>query len=157
MIVVDSCGWIEVFGDGPLADSFAPYLRDLRSVVTPTIVVYEVYRKLKQTTSEDEALSAITVLNRTKIIELSAEIALTGADLAIQYRLSMADALVLATGYLEDADVVTSDRSFKDLPRVVYFHRGPDRLRPAPLRLHQHPRDARQILGMIGQLRIGGQ
>jgi len=52
---------------------------------------------------------------------LSPEIALTGADLAIQYRLSMADALVLATGYLEDADVVTSDRSFKDLPRVVYF------------------------------------
>ena len=121
MIVVDSCGWIEVFADGPLAGSFAPYLRDLRSVVTPTIVLYEVYRKLKQTTSEDEALSAITVLNRTKVMALSPEIALTGADLAIQYRLSMADALVLATGYLEDADVVTSDRSFKDLPRVVYF------------------------------------
>jgi predicted nucleic acid-binding protein len=121
VIVVDSCGWIEVFADGPLASLFSPYLRDLRSVVTPTIVIYEVYRKLKQTTSEDEALSAITVLNRTKVIPLSTEIALTGADLAIQYRLSMADALVLATGYLEDADVVTSDRSFKDLPRVIYF------------------------------------
>jgi predicted nucleic acid-binding protein len=121
VIVVDSCGWIEVFADGPLAVSFAPYLRDLRSVVTPTIVVYEVYKKLKQTTSEDEALSAITVLNRTKIIPLSSEIALTAADLAIQYRLSMADALVLATGHFADADVVTSDRSFKDLPRVVYF------------------------------------
>jgi predicted nucleic acid-binding protein len=121
VIVVDSCGWIEVFADGPLAASFAPYLRDLRSVVTPTIVVYEVYKKLKQTTSEDEALSAITVLNRTKIIPLSSEIALTAADLAIQYRLSMADALVRATGHFADADVVTSDRSFKDLPRVVYF------------------------------------
>jgi predicted nucleic acid-binding protein len=119
--VVDSCGWIEVFADGPLAASFAPYLRDLRSVVTPTIVVYEVYRKLKQTTSEDEALSAITVLHRTTIVPLSTEIALTAADLAIQYHLSMADAFVLATGYSSDADVITSDRSFKDLPRVVYF------------------------------------
>lgn len=61
MIVVDSCGWIEVFAGGPLAESFMPYLRDLRSVVTPTIVIYEVYKKLKQTTSENDALSALTV------------------------------------------------------------------------------------------------
>jgi predicted nucleic acid-binding protein len=101
-----------------------PYFRDLRSVVTPTIVLYEVYKKLKQTTSEDEALSAITVLHRTKVIPLSGEIALTAADLAIQYRLSMADALVLATGYFADADVVTSDSSFKDVPREIYFSKS---------------------------------
>jgi predicted nucleic acid-binding protein len=121
VIVVDSCGWIEVFAGGSLAESFMPYLRDLRSVVTPTIVIYEVYKKLKQTTSEDDALSALTVIYRTRIVLLSTEVALTAADLAIQHRLSMADAIVLATGYLSDADVVTSDSSFEDLPRVVYF------------------------------------
>lgn len=121
MIVVDSCGWIEVFADGPLASSFDPYLQDLRSVFTPTIVIYEVYRKLKQSMSEDDALSALTVLQQTIVIPLSTEIALNAADLAIQHQLSMADAFVLATGYAMDADVVTSDASFKDLPRVVYF------------------------------------
>lgn len=121
MIVVDSCGWIEVFAGGPLAESFMPYLRDLRSVLTPTIVIYEVYKKLKQTTSENDALSALTVIYRTRIVPLSTETALTAADLAIQHQLSMADAIVLATGYLSDADVVTSDSSFEDLPRVVYF------------------------------------
>ena len=121
MIVVDSCGWIEVFADGPLASSFDPYLQDLRSVVTPTVVVYEVYRKLKQSMSEEDALSALTVLQQTTVVSLSTEIALNAADLAIEHQLSMADAFVIATGYAMDADVVTSDSSFKDLPRVVYF------------------------------------
>jgi len=110
----------EVFADGPLASLFDPYLQDLRSVVTPTVVVYEVYRKLKQSMSEDDALSALTVLQQTTVVPLSTEIALN-ADLAIQHQLSMADAFVLATGYAMDADVVTSDSSFEDLPRVVYF------------------------------------
>jgi len=121
VIVVDSCGWIEVFADGPLANLFDPYLQDLRTVVTPTVVVYEVYRKLKQSMSEDDALSALTVLQQTTVVPLSTEIALDAADLAIEHQLSMADAFVLATGYAMDADVVTSDSSFKDLPRVVYF------------------------------------
>ncbi len=71
--------------------------------------------------SEDDALSALTVLQQTTVVPLSTEIALNAADLAIQHQLSMADAFVLATGYAMDADVVTSDRSFEDLPRVVYF------------------------------------
>jgi len=121
VIVVDSCGWIEVFADGPLASLFDPYLEDLRSVVTPTVVVYEVYRKLKQSMSEDDALSALTVLQQTNVIPLSTEIALDAADLAIQHQLSMADAFVLATGYAMDAEIVTSDSSFRDLPRVVFF------------------------------------
>jgi predicted nucleic acid-binding protein len=121
VIVVDSCGWIEVFANGPLASLFDPYLQDLRSVVTPTVVVYEVYRKLNQAMSEDDALSALTVLQQTTVVPLSTEIALNAADLAIQHQLSMADAFVLATGYEMDADIVTSDRSFEGLPRVVYF------------------------------------
>jgi predicted nucleic acid-binding protein len=114
-----------VFADGPLADAFFPHLRDLRMVITPTIVVYEVYKKLKQTTSEDDALSALTVVQRTRVVPLSVEISLTPADLAIQYGLSMADAIVLATGYQMDADVVTSDSAFENLPRVTYFPKRP--------------------------------
>jgi predicted nucleic acid-binding protein len=71
--------------------------------------------------SEDDALSALTVLQQTTVVALSTEIALNAADLAIQHQLSMADAFVLATGYAMDADVVTSDSSFEDLPRVVFF------------------------------------
>jgi len=119
--VIDSCGWIEVFAGGPLSDLFISYLRDLHSVITPTIVVYEVYKKLKQTTSEDDALSALTILQQTRVVPLSVGISLTAADLAIKYGLSMADAIVLATGYESDADIVTSDRAFENLPRVVYY------------------------------------
>jgi len=48
LILVDSYGWIEYFTDGALADSYAPYIEkaDDEKYITPTVVVYEVYRKI---------------------------------------------------------------------------------------------------------------
>ena len=46
MILIDSSGWIEFFIDGPKAGAFAPLLKDTTRVVTPTIVLYEVFKKL---------------------------------------------------------------------------------------------------------------
>ena len=48
MIVVDSSGWVEFFTDGPLADDYASKLRNLSAVMTPVIVLYEVYKRLKR-------------------------------------------------------------------------------------------------------------
>jgi hypothetical protein len=45
VIVIDSSGWIEFFTDGPLAEEYARRLRDLRSIVTPTVILYEVYKR----------------------------------------------------------------------------------------------------------------
>src|SRR5438270_12875440 len=55
-----------------------------------------------------------------------------------------------------DADVVRSDSSFEDLPRVVYFRKRRD-LCAVRFRAHQHPCDSGQLVGVIGQLRIGGE
>lgn len=45
MIVVDYCGWLEFYTDGPLADQYAGYLNELQNIVTPVIIIYEVYKK----------------------------------------------------------------------------------------------------------------
>jgi len=47
MIVVDSSGWIEWLTEGALADKYAEYLRSSNEVITPVVIVYEVYKKLK--------------------------------------------------------------------------------------------------------------
>jgi len=49
MIIVDSFGWIEYLSDGPLTNKYEKYLSDLTKVITPTIVLYEVYKKIKNT------------------------------------------------------------------------------------------------------------
>ena len=45
LTLVDSSGWIELASDGPLADRFSEYLEESDRVITPSIVVYEVYKR----------------------------------------------------------------------------------------------------------------
>lgn len=121
MIVVDSSGWLEFLTDGPLADEYANYLRRPESVVTPTIVIYEVYKRAKRVRGEEEAVDAVAAMQKTRVVSLTDELALIAADLSLLYKLPMADAIVLATAQANDADVITSDSDFRNIPRVVYI------------------------------------
>ena len=126
MKVVDSSAWIEYFVGGPLASRFAPYLVDVEEVVTPTIVLYEVYKLIRRERGEEKALVAAAAIGRTRLVPLTEVVALTAADLALEHRLAMADAIVYATARLEGVEVVTGDDDFRGLPGVI-FHgkKGP--------------------------------
>jgi predicted nucleic acid-binding protein len=121
VIVIDSSGWIEFFTDGPLADDYANRLRKLVTVITPVIVIYEVYKRLKRELSEDDAVIAVSVMQRSQVVPLNQELALTAADLSLEHGLAMADAIVLATARKFQAELVTSDRDFEDIPGVTYL------------------------------------
>jgi predicted nucleic acid-binding protein len=61
LFLVDSSGWIEFLGDGPLADRFAPYFEREERLIVPAIVLSEVYKKLlseRGSTAADRFLSA---------------------------------------------------------------------------------------------------
>lgn len=47
-VLLDSSGWIEFLTGGPLAERYAPYLTSRYQLITPTIVLYEVYKKIKR-------------------------------------------------------------------------------------------------------------
>jgi len=121
--LIDSSGWLEFFSDGPRADEYEEHLDDLEQVLTPTLVVYEVYRWLKRERSEEEALIAVAQLDKSHVVPLTTTIALTAADLGLDHGLAMADAVVYATGILHRAPVVTSDRDFAGLDGVVYIEK----------------------------------
>jgi len=121
LIVVDSSGWIEFFTDGPLADDYASRLRRLATVITPVIVLYEVYKRLKRELSEDDAVIAVSAMQRSQVVPLDQELALTAADLSLEHGLAMADAIVLATARKFHAELVTSDRDFEEIEGVTYL------------------------------------
>lgn len=121
MIVVDSSGWLEFLTDGLLADHYAKHLRQPAAVLTPTIVVYEVYKHAKRLLSEEEAVDAVAAMHKTRIVPLTDELALVAADLSLAHKLPMADSIVLATAQAHNAEVVTSDADFADIPGVVYI------------------------------------
>jgi predicted nucleic acid-binding protein len=121
MILVDSCGWLEFFTDGPLADAYFSYLKKTREIITPTIVLYEVYKKIKKERNEEKALLASAQIKETQIINFSEYIALTAADISLSHSLPMADAIVYATASMKKAKVVTSDQHFKPLKNVIFI------------------------------------
>ena len=121
MILVDSVGWIEFFTDGPLAGEYAKYLQKPSEVIVPTIVLYEVYKKIKNERSEEAALVAVATMQNARIIPLTEELSLSAADASLSHKLAMADAIVYASAIQEGAKVVTSDNDLKDLPQVTYF------------------------------------
>jgi len=121
VIVVDSSGWVEFFTDGPLADTYATRLRSLSSVVVPVIVLYEVYKRLKRDLSEDDALVAVSAMQRGHVVSVNSEIAMTAADLSLEHKLPMADALILATARAHHAQLVSSDADFENIEGVAYL------------------------------------
>ena len=121
MKVVDSSGWVEFLSDGPLADLCSQHLDDLSQVVTPTIILFEVYRWVKRERGEEEALLVAAQIEKTTLVPLTPTIALTAADAGLEHRLAMADAIVYATATIHQAELVTSDRDFAELPGVTYL------------------------------------
>jgi predicted nucleic acid-binding protein len=125
LILIDSYGWIEYFTDGPLAESYAPYIEkaDNEKYITPTIVIYEVCRKIKNLQGEQKALEAFAQISRTRIVELTSAILLRAADISIALKLGTADSIILATAQECNAEIITSDKHLKDLKKVKFINR----------------------------------
>jgi predicted nucleic acid-binding protein len=119
-VLLDSSGWIEFFTGGPLAERYSVYLTPRYQVITPTIVLYEVYKKIKRERGEEAALLFTGRLRATHVIQLTESIASLAADLSLRHGLAMADAVVYATAKDQEAEVVTGDADLKDLPGVIH-------------------------------------
>ena len=121
MIPVDSFGWIEYLAEGQLAAQYEEYLTSLAEVVTPTTVLYEVYKKLRRERKEEETLLVLAQIMKTRIVPLSEEIALSAAEISLKHTLPVADAVVYATAMKEACSVVTSGPHLRGLDDVIYL------------------------------------
>ena len=121
MIIVDSCGWLEWFTDGKLADSYEKYLVDPEKILIPAIVLYEVYKVLKREVGEGKALIAAGYMKNSPIIPLDGSLALAAADIALKEKLAMADAIIYSSARLNNCKIITSDVDLKDLPGVEFI------------------------------------
>jgi len=121
MNVVDSSGWLEYFADGPNADFFAPAIETTSELIVPAVSVYEVFKRVLQQRSESEALQAIAVMMRGRGVDLDAQLALAAARVSTQYRIPMADSIILATARVHGAILWTQDEHFEQLESVRYI------------------------------------
>jgi predicted nucleic acid-binding protein len=120
-IIVDSSGWIEYLGGGRKADDFAAYLDSQAVLFLPSIVVYEVHKKLYREagkTPADQFISKAFEYGE-RVIPLSIELSILASKTSLEERLSMADAIIYVTAFQAKAQLITCDSHFENLPGVT--------------------------------------
>ena len=117
--VVDSSGWLEYLTEDSKAAAFGQYLEGEGEVLVPSIVIFEVYRHLAKQRGKAMAERFVSQTLQRNVIALDETIVLAAANLSLDHRLTMRDAIVYATARVCQAQLVTSDPHFRGLPGVI--------------------------------------
>ena len=124
MNVVDSSGWLEYLADGPNADFLAPAIENTPDLVVPSLSLYEVFKRVLQQRGEGDALQAVALMSQGRVVDLDTDLALRAAKVSVEYKLPMADSVMLATARLCDATLWTQDADFEGVEGVRYVSRA---------------------------------
>ena len=99
----------------------ASIIENPSELIVPTIVLYEVYKKLLAEKGEKYAQDVASYMQTGIVIELNASISLSAADISLKHKLAMADSIIYATSVRYSAVIYSCDKHFKDFPNVRYF------------------------------------
>ncbi|MGA2615752.1 MAG: type II toxin-antitoxin system VapC family toxin [Spirochaetia bacterium] len=124
MNVVDSSAWLEYLAAGPNAQYFAAAIENASELVVPTVSIYEVFKRVVQQRSENEALQVVAVMQQGTISEMDTTVALSAARISLEHQLPMADSIMLATARLSGATLWTQDSHFEGVRGVKYRKSG---------------------------------
>jgi len=119
-VLVDSSGWLEYLTADVKKPLFEPYLVDAKkTLIVPTIVLYEVRKKLLVEQQKTAADWFVSEALRHTVVPLDERIALDAPNYSIQFRIALADAIIYTTAVVESARLVTGDAHFANLPDVT--------------------------------------
>ena len=71
--------------------------------------------------AENEALQAVAAMQKGKIIDLNANLAMDASRLSLKHNLPMADSIILATARAHNCVIWTQDPGFQIIENVNYF------------------------------------
>ncbi len=117
--VIDSSFWIEMFTDGQLSKKCEKHFNAVKIKIVPTLVLFEVFKKISQKVNENDALLAIGNMSRHEVRNLDRSTSLLAAEISLEYKLAMADSIVLAHARIEHGTLYTLDNDFAGIDGVV--------------------------------------
>jgi predicted nucleic acid-binding protein len=84
MNVVDSSAWLEYLAAAPNAAFFGDAIENMAELIVPTVSIYEVFKKILQQRSENEALQVVAVMQQGAIVEMDTTVALSAARISVE-------------------------------------------------------------------------
>jgi predicted nucleic acid-binding protein len=115
--------WLEYFAGTGAGNTVSKIIENTGALLVPSIVLYEVFKKLLLEAAEDDALLCMAHMKQGKTISLDDELSLSAARLSVEFKLPMADSIIYATAIKFDGVLWTQDRHFSGLRLVKYFEK----------------------------------
>jgi toxin FitB len=125
MNLVDSCGWLEYFGNGSNADFFAPVIEDTQRLLVPHLVVFEVCKRLRVLHGDAGEASGMPFLEKGQVVGTDLATVRQAARASFDYKLALADAIIWQTAQTHQAKLYTQDIDLQGLPGVVFKAKKP--------------------------------
>lgn len=119
MNVVDSCAWLAWFADEPNSDHFADAITSTEELLVPSICIYEVSKVILRETGRPQALQAIAQMRQGTVVELDDNLAANAAQVGLDQKLAMADAIILTTAIKHNATLWTQDDDFSNIAKGI--------------------------------------
>ena len=113
-VLCDTSVIMEVYKGTEKKGKIISYLKG-KSIFISELTLFEIYRKYLSEKPQvaDEMLDE-TIVHADKIIETKRDILLRAAEFSVKYKLSMADAIILACAESEKAELFTLDKDFQN-------------------------------------------
>lgn len=119
--VIDTSAWIEFLIDSETGQKVEAEMPRRDDCIVPTIVQLELAKWLAREVPEDREDAVLADTTKCVVVPLDTRLALIAAQVSRERKLATADAIIYATALSHDAELVTCDAHFKDLPGVIYF------------------------------------
>jgi predicted nucleic acid-binding protein len=120
VILVDSCGWLEVLVGAPLGGEYRVALDTPSELVVPTVCLLEVTRRLSTQFGFVDASRAASQMMQGVVVALDAALAFEAARQGAETGLPCADSIIYATARRHGAELWTHDAHFRGLPGVRF-------------------------------------
>lgn len=121
MNIIDSSGWLEYFTDGANAEFFSRIILDRsKRIIIPSIIIYEVFKKILTDRDEATALKTVAQLQKYQIESIDEGTAMAAAKISAEHKIPMADSMIYAVARKYKAVLWTQDEHLKGLPDVKY-------------------------------------
>ena len=118
MKTFDSWAWVEYFRGSHSGERVKELLESKEVLFTPAICLAELRAKYVRE-GHDPADRLQFIKSRTSTIDVDAVVAESAADLKLQHKLHMVDALILASARARKSELVTGDKHFTGVPGVI--------------------------------------
>jgi len=121
MNVVDSSAWLSYFAGDKNAKLFAKPIENVKQLIIPSIILYEVFKCILREKDESSALQAIAHIQQGKVIPLDSILSIESAEIAHKYKLPLADSIIYTVTLKLNATLWTQDSHFAKFENVKYF------------------------------------